>query len=76
MAREVSLKWFLIILGTLVVIEVIVLFLLAKSEELPGYSSEYCPQALCNEDLSLCYAYELDEDDVTHVVWRGSCQQE
>ena len=76
MNREISLKWFLIVLGVLVVIEVVVLFLLAKSDDLPGYSSEYFPEAICNVDASLCYAYDLDSEGNTIIVWRGSCRTE
>lgn len=75
MNREISLKWFIIIISILVVIEIVVLFLIAKSDDLPGYSSTYCPVSICNEDASLCYAYDLDREGNTIVVWRGSCQR-
>mgnify|MGYP001623688939 CR=1 FL=1 len=75
MNKEVSLKSFVIVMTVLVIIEIILLFVFSPRGNLDNYSSEYCSEAVCNEDLSLCYAYDLDEAGNTVVVWRGSCQE-
>ena len=73
MKREVKLKNFMIIMIVLVTLEIFLLIIFGRENELI-YNSEYCQNAVCNEDESLCYAYELDSEGNTVVVWRGSCQ--
>lgn len=72
MKKEISLKTFFIVMVVLVVLEIILLILLKPN--INNYNSEYCREAVCNEDASLCYAYDVDENGDTVIVWRGSCQ--
>ncbi len=74
MKKEISLKTFLIVMGVLVVLEVIVLILFKTNNNMDNYSYEYCREAICNEDESMCYAYDIDENGDTVVIWRGACQ--
>lgn len=74
MKREVRIRTFIIAMIILVVAEIILLFVFSLKNKNENYSSEYCKEAVCNEDASLCYAYDLDSDGNTVVVWRGSCQ--
>ena len=74
MKKEISLKMFFIVMVILVVLEIILLILFRPNNNLDNYNSEYCREAVCNEDASLCYAYDVDENGDTIVVWRGSCQ--
>ena len=72
MKKEISLKTFFIVMVVLVVLEIILLILLKPN--INNYNSEYCREAVSKEDASLCYAYDVDENGDTIVVWRGSCQ--
>lgn len=74
MNREVSLKTFSIVMIILVVLEIVLLIIFRPDDGLDSYNSEYCSKAVCNEDASLCYAYDLDSEGNTVVVWRGTCQ--
>lgn len=74
MNKEVSLKTFSIVMLILVVIEIILLVIFRPDDGLNSYDSKYCSEAVCNEDASLCYVYDLDSEGNTVVVWRGSCQ--
>lgn len=74
MKREVRIRTFIIAMIILVVAEIILLFVFSLKNKNENYSSEYCKEAVCNEDASLCYAYDLDSEGNTVVVWRGSCQ--
>ena len=70
MKKEINLRTFIIIMFGLVILEIILLIIFK-----PSYTnSMYCKEAICNEDASLCYAYDLDSNGNTIVVWRGSCQ--
>lgn len=73
MQKEISLKIFGIIMLVLVVIEMVLLIIFSPNHH-ENYSNEYCREAVCNEDASICYAYDLDQEGNTVVVWRGSCQ--
>ena len=68
MKKEISLKVFLIVMVFLVVLEIALLFAFRPK------NSDYCQEAVCNEDESICYAYDLDDEGNTVIVWRGSCQ--
>lgn len=74
MKREVRIRTFIIAMIILAVAEIILLFVFSPKNKNENYSSEYCKEAVCNEDASLCYAYDLDSEGNTVVVWRGSCQ--
>lgn len=75
MTREVKLKTFIMVMAVLVVLEIILLFVFSPKSKNNRYSAEYCQEAVCNEDESMCYAYDVDQDGNTMVVWRGSCQK-
>lgn len=74
MKKEIKLQTFLIVMAVLVIPEIVLLFIFKPESNNENYSSYYCREAVCNEDASLCYAYDLDSDGNTVVVWRGSCQ--
>ena len=73
MQKEISLKLFGIVTVVLIIIEIFLLIIISSNQS-ENYSSEYCKEAVCNEDASICYAYDLDQEGNTVVVWRGSCQ--
>lgn len=75
MNREIKLKTFFIIAIGLVILEIFLLIILSP-KKINNYSEEYCKEAICNSDNSMCYAYDLDDDGNTIVVWKGSCQTE
>lgn len=62
----------MVVLG---VLEIILLFIFSPKMQNNRYSEEYCKEAVCNEDASICYNYDVDQDGNTIVVWRGSCQK-
>lgn len=76
MKKKIKIQTFIIVMAILVVIEIALLIFFKPNNENNNYSSEYCREAVCNEDESLCYAYDLDENGDTVVVWRGSCQND
>lgn len=73
MKKEIKLKTFIIVIAILVILEVLLLIFL-KPKDVNDYSEKYCKEAICNSDNSMCYAYDLDNNGNTIVVWRGSCQ--
>lgn len=75
MTRDIKLKTFIIVMAVLVILEIILLFVFSPKMQNNSYSAEYCQEAVCNEDASMCYAYDVDENGNTIVVWRGSCQK-
>lgn len=75
MNREISIRKFGIFMILLVGLEIVLLwFLMPKKEELE-YDENYCQEAVCNSDSSLCYAYDEDQNGETIVVWRGTCKR-
>ena len=70
MNREIKLRTFVIAMIIFVGFEVLLFFAFRPVTD----ENSYCQEAVCNEDASLCYAYDLDEEGNTVVVWRGSCQ--
>lgn len=74
MKKEISFQTFIIVMFILVILEIALLILFKLNNNMNNYNSEYCSEAVCNEDASLCYAYDVDENGNTVVVWRGSCQ--
>ena len=75
MNKEISLKTFLIILGSLVLLELIIMCLIIpyfNYQEL----KEHCGKkdAVCNPENTICFNYGL-EDGKTVVTWRGSCKK-
>lgn len=75
MTRDIKLKTFIIVMAVLVVLEIILLFVFSPKNQNNRYSTEYCQEAVCNEDASICYHYDVDQYGNTIVVWRGSCQK-
>ena len=77
MNREISLKKFLIVLSILVLIECFILIYLIPSKRHHAEKlgrEKYCSASICNEEKTICYAYSLDENGNTIIVWRGSCK--
>ncbi len=74
MAKEIKLQTFLIVMALLIALEIFLLVMFRPTQVNENYSATYCREAVCNEDASMCYAYDLDENGNTIVVWRGSCQ--
>ena len=75
--KEISLKKFLIVLGVLAfILCFIYLFLIPSTRHrLQKEGQEkYCDVSICNDDKTICYAYDLDENDKTIIKWRGSCK--
>ncbi len=73
MNKEISLKTFLLILGSLVFIELLiycVVIPIRNYNELKSHCTEEV--ATCNEDNTICYNYKL-ENNATIVTWRGNC---
>ncbi len=73
MNKEIKQKTFIVIMIILVFIEILLLIILKPKNKLE-YSAHYCKLAICNSDNSICYAYDLDENGNTIVVWKGNCQ--
>ncbi len=74
--KEISLKKFLIILGILVFALCFIYLILIPSirhHNLKEGREKYCLSSICNEDKSICYAYDLDSNGKTIIKWRGSC---
>ena len=76
MQKEIKLKTFFIVLLLLIILEVL-LFLLVipaikRYNEKKG-EEKYCGVAICTEDRTSCYAFELNEKGDTKVIWRGHC---
>ena len=74
MTREIKLQTFLIVMVILIALEIFLLVMFRPKQVSENYSPIYCQEAVCNEDASICYAYDLDSEGKTIVVWRGSCQ--
>ncbi len=75
MDREISLKKFLFVIGSLAFIEILIFcFILPirNYNELKGHCVEEV--ATCNEDNTICYNYKLD-NNATIVTWRGNCSK-
>ena len=75
MTRDIKLKTFIMVMVVLGVLEIILLFIFSPKMQNNRDSEEYCKEAVCNEDASICYHYDVDQDGNTIVVWRGSCQK-
>ena len=73
MQKGISLKVFLMVISVLALLEIVILIILRPQNSL--YNGEYCQEAICNEDASICYQYDLDENGETKIIWRGSCQK-
>lgn len=73
MTKEIKLKSFVMVMAVLVILEILLLIIFKLSDD--DENRRYCEEAVCNEDASLCYTYDLDENGDTVVVWRGSCQK-
>lgn len=71
MNKEISLKKYIFVLTILVILELAIMFGISynKKEE----TKEYCKNAVCNKDATLCYVYELDDKGNTIITWRGDC---
>lgn len=75
MNKEISLKKFLIVLSSLLIIE-IAIFSYIKFKSARSAASErdkHCALAVCNESKTMCYNYDIDNDGKTVITWRGSC---
>ena len=72
MNKEIKVSTFLIILGSLVFIELLILVVI-----IPAHNHKilrgYCKTAICNNDASICFNYDLD-GDTTIVTWQRNCQ--
>lgn len=75
MNMEISVKKFGIVMFVLVLLEVFLLFVLAPEKEALEYDADYCREAVCNSDDSLCYVYDLDQNGETIIVWKGTCKK-
>lgn len=51
---------------------IILIFILFTNKE--NNLKAHCQKAICNEDASICYNYELDKDGKTIKTWEGNCQ--
>ncbi len=76
MKKEIKIQTFMIVMVILVILEIVLLVVFKPNKVADNYSSLYCQEAVCNEDASICYAYDLDQNGDTVVVWRGSCQND
>ncbi len=76
MKRDISLKAFLLVLLGLIVIECLILIvfvpLYRHDKERKG-QEKYCGVAICTEDKTSCFAFKVDKDEKTKIVWRGRC---
>lgn len=70
MNKEISIKKFGIILSCLVALELSI-FLIIFNHNYQILKS-HCQVAVCNDDATICYNFDLDGDD-TIVTWKGSC---
>lgn len=68
MQKDIKVKTFLLIIGILAILEAVLIFTFLGKNNL-------CKKAICNEDNSMCYVYELDNSGKTTIKWRGSCQK-
>ena len=77
MNKEISIKKFLIILGSLALLELLIFLvivpLINKHQELKDVA-KYCPTSVCSEDNKTCYNYALNGNK-TSIIWRGDCSE-
>ncbi len=77
MQKEISIKYFLIIMIILIAIECFIMVYLIPTIHYNNRKKdieEHCKLAACNETLTICYNYGLDENGNTIITWRGSCK--
>ncbi len=72
MKKEVKLNYFIIVIILLMTLEGILTGIFLKRNKV---DTSMCAKAVCNEDNSLCYVYDLDETGHTIIKWKGSCQK-
>lgn len=73
MKKEIELKYFLIAIALLMLLEGILVCTFLKKNK--AINTSMCASAVCNEDNSLCYVYDLDKEGHTIIKWKGSCQK-
>lgn len=35
---------------------------------------KYCVKAVCNDDKSMCFVYDTENDN-TNIIWKGDCSK-
>lgn len=35
----------------------------------------HCAVAICNESNTICYNYEINNNDTTKIIWKGDCSK-
>lgn len=78
MEKEISLKKYIIFMIVLGFIEAFIMCYIVPRAQLKKRAEEtreHCKLAVCNEDATICYNYDMDKDGNTIVTWRGSCKK-